>query len=307
MLQRFFDALVDRVTPDAPDTPANVSPTAITQTTAIPPVPFTIVFHEEPAGAPTLSAQAAPEAELVPINEAVAVRTPRTAYPVRVSEGLMLPAPRPSIAIMGGAGNMDEVSTRAVREIVEDALARFAQNAFVNIVDGGTAAGVMALMGEARARHGYTFPLVGVAPNALVRYPGFDNPDAQAALDARHTHFALTTGGEWGDESDMLAGLAYALAGGDHANRFPTLGLVINGGAVVKREAHARAVGPLRFPLLVLDGSGRAADEIAAAKRAGGHDDPMLAEIAAQESVYVQPLSAGADRLAGWLGDFFGR
>lgn len=258
-----------------------------------------------------------------------AVIAPRGGDPRPVLETLGLTTGRPGIAIMGGAASMDESSINAARVTIEDGLARFAQAHDAAIVDGGTTAGVMAMMGAARRRYGYTFPLIGVAPQALVDYPGHDIPDEQSTLDAHHSHFILTDGDEWGAESDMLAGVTRALAG-----KRPALGIIINGGAIVKREAYMRATGRLRFPLLVLEGSGRFADELAAAVRAGGSDDPQLGAMLASDtpitllplhaedaSVSVPPsfptirtqsfaqaipLPATTGGLYGWLGNYFG-
>lgn len=216
------------------------------------------------------------------------VITPRQGDPRPVLAALGLTVGRPSIAIMGGAASMDDFSINAARTTIEDGLARFAQAHDAAIVDGGTATGVMAMMGEARDRYGYTFPLIGVAPQVLVDYPGHDVADEQSILDAHHSHFILTDGDEWGAESDMLAGVTRVLAG----NR-PVLGIIINGGAIVKREAYMRATGKLRFPLLVLEGSGRFADELAAAVRAGDSDDPQLsAMIASDTPITLLPLRA---------------
>lgn len=284
MLKRFFEALSDGQNPDY---------SGSAEPTAAAPIPFTIVFQPPESSAQTVD------------NEAMALHTPRHADPMIVSESLCLPTPRPSISIIGGAGNMSEAALRQVHNVIEHSLVQFADRHNLNVIDGGTDAGVMSLLGECRAKRNYQFPLIGVAPNALVRYPGFENPQAQADLERRHSHFALTTGAEWGDESDMLAGMAYALSGGDSPSHFPTLGIVINGGKVVMQEAYARMTGGLRYPLLVLEGSGRTADEIAAAYHAGSSDDPLLAGIIASDKLHVKKLSDGTASLTGWLEDFF--
>jgi hypothetical protein len=84
------------------------------------------------------------------------------------------------------------------------------------------------------------------------------------------------------------------------------LGVIINGGEIVKQEAHARATGTPRFPLLTLDGSGRFADELATAYRAGTSSDPVLQEILQKGSIYVLPSNTSADNLRNWLENFFG-
>lgn len=230
-----------------------------------------------------------------------AVQAPRDADPAQVGAALGLKPGRFAIAVMGGAALMTDDSTRTIRSGLEDGLAQFAQDYDVTIVDGGTAAGVMALLGAARARRGLTFPLVGVTVAARAAWPGHEADDEAASLDPYHSHFALTGGDDFGDESDLLAGLAlYAASAGGKA-----LGLIINGGAIVRREAHARAIGPLKMPLLVLDDSGRFADELAEATRSGT-SDPELQDILAHGEVHVLSAHTGPKGLRQWLEHYFG-
>jgi hypothetical protein len=181
-------------------------------------------------------------------------------------------------------------------------LSRFAEEQHVAVVDGGTTAGVMGLLGFARKRRGYHFPLVGVAPEARVEYPGHDPATKQAELDPNHSHFVLVDGEDFGAESDLLASLGWALSG---EGQQPILGIVINGGAIVKQEAHARATGTPRFPLLVLEGSGRFADELADAHRAGTSDDPVLRDILLAGTLHVLPMNTSAESMRKWLESFF--
>ncbi|MFN8377702.1 MAG: hypothetical protein U0452_03430 [Anaerolineae bacterium] len=230
-----------------------------------------------------------------------AVRTPREADPAQVAAALGLKSGGRAIAVMGGAALMDDDSTRTIRSGLEDGLAQFAQEHEVTIVDGGTAAGVMELLGVARARRGLTFPLVGVTVASRASWPGHEASDEAARLDAYHSHFVLTGGDDFGDESDLLAGVALTVA----ADGGKALGLIINGGAIVRREAHARAIGPLKMPLLVLDDSGRFADELAEAARSGT-SDPELKDILEQGEVHVLSAHVGAKGLRQWLENYFG-
>ena len=228
-----------------------------------------------------------------------ALRVPPDSDPDAVAGALGLKTGGWAIAVMGGAALMDDESTRTIRSGLEDGLARFAQDHQVTVVDGGTAAGVMELLGVARARRGFSFPLVGVTVASRTCWPGHDTDGEAAPLDAYHSHFALVDGEDFGAESDLLAGLTLAVAEGGKA-----LGLVINGGAIVKKEAHARAVGPLKMPLLVIDHSGRFADELAEATRSGS-DDPVIQDILAQGQVAVLSAHAGATAFRTWLEAFF--
>jgi hypothetical protein len=236
-------------------------------------------------------------------KRARAVRTPQHANTQAITEALRLARACPALVIMGGAGKMDAEAMRTTRSSIEDGLSRFAEEHNVAIIDGGTMAGVMGLLGFARQRRHYHFPLVGVAPESRVAYPGHNPPTRQADLDPNHSHFALVEGEDFGAESDMLALLGWEIAG--HGQQ-PILGVIVNGGDIVKEEAHARATGTPRFPLLALDGSGRFADELATAYRAGTSDDPVLQDILRNGKVHVLPANTSADSLRNWLENFFG-
>ncbi|MFQ3566235.1 MAG: hypothetical protein SNJ59_04490 [Aggregatilineales bacterium] len=239
-------------------------------------------------------------------SEALALYAARRAAPERISEALALARPRPAIVLMGGASLMQTEQLGAARAAIEDGIARFAADHGANVLTGGTAAGAMALIGLARQRRGYRFPLIGVAPGAKVTYPGCPNPSDpdRIALDANHTHFVLTDGDDFGAESALLASLGYTIGGGHEQG---VLGIIVNGGEIVRQEAYARATGAPRFPLLVLEGSGRFADELAAARRSGHGDHPLTRKILQRGSLHFLPLSAGTDSLRGWLSSYFSR
>lgn len=235
-------------------------------------------------------------------NTAQAVRAPRDTDAASAMSALELSKPRPALVIMGGAGKMEPQSMHTTRSSIEDGLSRFAQERGVAIIDGGTSAGVMGLLGFARQRRHYNFPLIGVAPEMRVEYPGHHPPTRQAELDPNHSHFVLVEGEDFGAESDLLASLGWTIA---DEGRQPVLGVVINGGEIVKKEAYARATGTPHFPLLVLDGSGRFADELAAAYRAGTSADPVLKDIVRKGEIYVLPSNTPAESLRAWLENFF--
>jgi hypothetical protein len=159
---------------------------------------------------------------------AVAVRASNHDDTEVIAKILDLNESRPAIFIFGGAMDIDSKEMQDTHQVIENGLVPFAQQNRVAIVDGGTSTGVMKLMGQARSLHKATFPLVGVAPINLVRYQGYDNPNGYD-LDPGHSHFVLTSEGDWGDETDMIVQLAQALSG---MGKCPSLGLVINGGNI---------------------------------------------------------------------------
>ena len=192
-----------------------------------------------------------------------AVRVAEDTDPVRMIHALQLSAPTPTIFLSGGAAMMDALSLTTTRSLIEDGLARFLNDQHMSIIDGGTTSGAMLLLGVARHRRSYTFPLIGVAPDQVVSYPGHDPQTKEGDLDGFHSHFILTAGADFGAESETIFKFAYALTG--HGDR-KRLVIILNGGAIVKQEAYRCATQEPRFPLLVLEGSGRFADELAASR-----------------------------------------
>jgi hypothetical protein len=126
------------------------------------------------------------------------------------------------------------------------------------VVDGGTDSGVMQLLGRARADLRAAFPLVGVAAEKKIVLPGDGTEQVdRAPLEPNHSHLCWCQVAR-GDESPWLARMATALAGG-----LPSVTVLINGGAIALQDvAHSLAAGR---PVLVIAGSGRTADRIAAA------------------------------------------
>ena len=76
-------------------------------------------------------------------------------------------------------------------------IARAAKNSNALIIDGGTRAGVMELIGLGVADQGHETELIGVAPSGKVTFPGAseaENLQNRATLDPNHSHFVLVTG-----------------------------------------------------------------------------------------------------------------
>jgi len=185
---------------------------------------------------------------------AQAVRVPIGADPGAALAALDLPPYRATVVIHGGAGAMDPALIDAVTRFFALSLAPFAEWHRVLIADGGTRAGTMAAMGAARRAVKGTFPLVGVAPLGAVSYPGSGLPETgRAPLDEGHSHFVLLEADAFGAESALLVGLLRAAG-------VPGAALIVNGGPIVREEVAAHAA--LKNPVIVVAGSGRAADEL---------------------------------------------
>jgi hypothetical protein len=186
-----------------------------------------------------------------------------------------LPEPAPVLALVGGAGRMGEQHRQVAQRLVEEVLVPVATAAGATVVDGGTDAGLMRLVGRAASG----IPLVGVLVEAMLA--------GEAHVEANHTHLVLVPGSAWGDESAPLATLASRLSAGHRS-----VTVLVNGGQV-SRDDVAASLAEGR-PVLVADGTGRYADELAAEVRAG----------TAPDGVAVLPASAADARsvLAGALG-----
>lgn len=175
-------------------------------------------------------------------------------------QALGIAGSRPVLVIVGGASGVTEEQQAVIFQAIE-IVAEVIETTGAAVVDGGTDSGVMAAIGQARNKGQYDFPLVGVAVESLVNWPG--QPDDRPAgqdrfpLEAHHSHFILVPGQNWGDESKSLADVGTEIAG-----RHPSGTILLNGGNIAKQDiAHSLEVDR---PVLVLSGTGRYADELAA-------------------------------------------
>jgi len=206
-------------------------------------------------------------------------------------KNLGLPNSSPTIVIVGGASGISDSDLVLLRQMFVEVLAPLAQSLGAVVVDGGTDAGVMQLMGNARTQTGSTFPLIGVAAIGTVVLPHTTAGSANTApLEPNHTHFVLVPGSNWGDESPWIASIASQISLGK-----PSLTIVINGGEITWQDV-SQSVKADR-PILTLAGSGRTADKIAAAL-AGGAMDERARELIAFGQVQSIDLMKGSDSIA---------
>jgi hypothetical protein len=199
----------------------------------------------------------------------------RVAEPGDVPAALMaldIAVPRPVLVLVGGAGGMSPEQMTALAEAIGPIIPALGDWGAA-VVDGGTDSGVMRVIGQARDTAGAAFPLVGVAAEGTVILPGSRPAPHAAPLDPHHTQVILVPGQTWGDESPWLSRVAAAIAGGR-----PSLTLVVNGGEITYDDIeHSLRAGR---PVIVLTGTGRTADAIAAAAR-GQDGNPRAARVAA--------------------------
>jgi len=178
-----------------------------------------------------------------------------------------LPPSRPVLVLIGGAAGLETEQGAILRlRGLFRALAHVAEEAGAAVLDGGTDAGVMRLMGQARAEIDGTFSLLGVAAEGTVILPTAQERvsllrechDDRSVLEPNHTHFVLVPGNQWGDESPWLAAVAKILAGDA-----PSVTLLVNGGEISRQDV-TRSLDAGR-PVVVVAGTGRLADELASA------------------------------------------
>ncbi len=226
------------------------------------------------------------------------------ALPLALS-GMGLGEPRPTILLLGGASGLQQAELEMLRPLFEGTLAPLAQKLGTYVVDGGTDAGVMLLMGQARAVARGDFPLVGVAAVGTVAFPDspIDPPcrwgDEKSSncwpLEPHHTHFVLVAGFRWGDESPWLTRAAQALRKGA-----PSVSVLVNGGETSWEDvSHSVNAG---CPVVVIAGTGRVADALAAAL-AGKPTEERAELLAASGLLQAIAWHEGTGQLKGIIKD----
>ena len=118
------------------------------------------------------------------------------------------------------------------------------------LIDGGTDSGVMRLVGRAHGSHEPRPPLIGVAVRQLIH-------DGGAPVEPNHTHLILVPGHAWGDESSWLSETASVVSSGTRA-----VTVLINGGPIALADVALSIAA--RRPVVVVAGTGRAADDVLA-------------------------------------------
>ncbi|TVR23975.1 MAG: hypothetical protein EA396_02485 [Anaerolineaceae bacterium] len=229
-------------------------------------------------------------------HTAQAVRVRPDASPKQILNLFELSVSRPVIFISGGASKMSDEDKRMTERIIAE-IVDFAEEHSILIIDGGTESGVMKMVGDTRHDRGYKFPLVGVSPLGRVAWPGYDNPDQQAMLEDSHTHFVLVDTPEWGGETMTIVRMTYAICG---ENRHPAMGVLVNGGKIAMQEMYLASTYPKareRLALAVIEGSGRAADEISAAVRTGGSHQRVLQAIVDGADVQLVATDDGPQKM----------
>jgi hypothetical protein len=203
-------------------------------------------------------------------------------------EALGIATPAPVVLISGGADTFDPAIAPKLTQLICRGLIRAGQAAGAVFIDGGTDAGVMALIGRAAGATAEPMPLIGVAPEALIQPPDILPVEAaggRVALAPNHTHFVLTPGEAWGAETPVMFDLAQAIAG-----KLPVIVVMIGDGPVALSEIlHAVR---RHWRVLITEGSKGAADELLAqwTAKVAKDDDPLIAEVLADGDLCAFPI-----------------
>lgn len=164
----------------------------------------------------------------------------------------------PVIVLIGGG--IDEKQAKATRQAIQT-IAAIAEDLRAVVICGGTDMGVMAEMGQIRSKNRYAFPLIGIAPEALVTW--MDGPHSTKflwwgkqrwQLEPHYSHFILVPGDQFGDESPWIVEAASLIAGDQRS-----VTVLINGGEVSRKDIDLSL--EQKRPVIALSRTGRLADE----------------------------------------------
>jgi hypothetical protein len=194
--------------------------------------------------------------------------------------GFSVDEARPVIVVCGGADDLTKEPLARAKRVLGPAVVSAARLTGAAVVDGGTEAGVMSVMGKARAEDGNDLPaLVGVAPAGRVTYPGASETanGERTPLEANHTHFVLAQSAAWGGETELLVEVAEAIAGQSRVV------MVLAGGGDVA-QAEVREAVRRDWPVFVLEGTGGTAESVAKSSRTSTAE-PELREIVREGDV----------------------
>lgn len=218
-------------------------------------------------------------------RQARMVRISAADDPAKTLYHLQLPQPKAWIMLSGGADLLEDERKPRLKQLFSRGIARAAVSMEAGFIDGGTDSGIMAMLGQGSVERGHKLPLLGVAPELPVTWPGQD-PENTAEdvtpLEPNHSHFVLVENQTWGGE----VGARYALAE-RLAKNVPMVTVLVNGGKISCEEI-LRSVR-LGSSIIVVEGSGRLADQIAELYRNPPEfiEDPMLAEIIEEGDIHL--------------------
>lgn len=201
--------------------------------------------------------------------------------------GSMFGTPRPVLVLVGGASGLTEPEVDQLTEYLRAYVLPVIGRLSAVVVDGGTDSGVMRAIGRTRRDSDEPFPLVGVIPRGvLAADPGTGLTGGPVVLEPHHTDLVVVPGEAWGDEVPWLGRVASAIAGSRASAT-----LLVNGGEIAYLDM-ADSLSRDR-PVVVLAGSGRTADDVAAARNPTESARPAARRLAASPLTIIVAYDDG--------------
>ncbi|NOY58807.1 MAG: hypothetical protein GXO75_07720 [Calditrichaeota bacterium] len=221
-------------------------------------------------------------------RQALTLRAGVDCDPAELVSALKLPKAEGVILLVGGAGFASPEALKRMSAFF-DALAEVLVRRNITVIDGGTNAGVMALMGRALAEKGRRAPHIGVLPaKAQVDESGLL---AEEIPEPHHSHFVLINSNQWGDETMVMNSLAHLIAG-----NAPVLVFLVNGGQIALKEIELSI--HKGYDIIIVRGSGRLADEIAEqVMHPASNRREIINKIAEKGKFTLVPLSASLEEI----------
>eukprot|EP01138_Halocafeteria_seosinensis_P010237 gb/GECG01010455.1/.p1 GENE.gb/GECG01010455.1/~~gb/GECG01010455.1/.p1 ORF type:complete len:2817 (+),score=410.58 gb/GECG01010455.1/:1-8451(+) len=182
--------------------------------------------------------------------------------------------PKALVCVFGGAAGLHDLLVPGLKTLIQKGAVAGAVMAGAMILDGGTDAGVMSMIGSSLEDcPERTMRLLGIVPGGVVKLPGDEDLHKSVAnkapLESHHSNFAIVPSKEWGGETTSMFTMMKALS-----RRLPTIAILANGGFISKKEI----ISAVRqsVPVIVISGSGRLADKITLAIRGKTEGDEKL-------------------------------
>jgi hypothetical protein len=176
--------------------------------------------------------------------------------------------PTSIILVFGGASNnihTSDTSNTIINQIIDDIL-QYASKSNAIIIDGGTKAGIMEMIGQRVScfKQSKKPIILGIAPLGLISFSketkqnkNLEDRHGKALLEPNHSHFVLVEGNRWGDETSKLFEIAITLTHVDTS----IVALLVGGGEISKQEIFFCIEQNL--PIIIIEKTGYLADEIA--------------------------------------------
>lgn len=236
-------------------------------------------------------------------NLALAVIPPFSSSAIDLVRALGIQKTGSLIMIAGGAAHMNKRDYTNLARLFSDGIAHFAATHHALVIDGGTQTGVMELMGQGVVQQPHRPLLLGISPIENIIYPGKTllraTPEL-TPLDPNHSHFVLVESNEWGGETETMYALAEL-----YSQSCPSIAILVNGGTIAKNEALYNV--RQNRPIIVIEGSGRLADEIVDVlhNKSEYDSDLELTEIIKKGKLHIFPITGSPEELEQFIQRLF--